>query len=220
MLLINPHSGLLYLSICFTNLEMATKIGEDSKLSHALFIGLICTDHKYILPSFPPEYSESKSSSYIRSRGGNASTNSIIMSQLGWKHVEFYGSIGDNIDTQFCLAELSRFGVSSQNCVKRLKFYLPNTCAIINKQKGSRTLIHHRGVFPELVYNEFSKLDLSKYTLLHFEGRPNTCEISRMISHVEKWNETISKKVIISFEMEKSRDFADIISKVDILFIG
>ena len=199
---------------------MASKNSEIGRNCGILCVGLLCLDHKYILLSFGNEGSESYSITYSRSRGGNASTNSVILAQLGLIQAEFFGSIGDNVDTKFCLSELTNFKVYVNNCVKHPTFVLPNTSALINKQKGTRTLLHYRGTFPELTYEDFSKLDLSRYKLIHFEGRPNIEELTRMLFHLKKWNEITSEKILISFEMEKARDFRDIYSQTDILFIG
>ena len=199
---------------------MSSKFSDIWRNSGILCIGLLCLDHKYILLSYAHEGSESDAITYSRSRGGNASTNSIILAQLGFKQAEFFGSIGDNVDTHYCLTELTNFDVCVNNCVKHSSFVLPNTSALINRQKGTRTLIHHRGNFPELTYNEFSNLDLSRYKLIHFEGRPNIEELKSMILHLKKWNEIASEKIVISFEMEKARDFKSISSETDILFIG
>ena len=199
---------------------MATRYSGIWRHSGILCIGLLCLDHKYILLSFAHEGSESDAITYSCSRGGNASTNSIILAQLGLKQVEFFGSIGDNVDTEYCLTELTNFDVCINNCVKHPSYVLPNTSALINRQKGTRTLIHHRGTFPELTHSEFSRLDLSRYKLIHFEGRPNIEELARMILHLKKWNEIATEQILISFEMEKARDFGDISALTDVLFIG
>lgn len=40
---------------------------------------------------------------------------------------------------------------------------------LINSQNGSRTIIHSNKNLPELVIDDFKKLDLSKYSWIHFE---------------------------------------------------
>ena len=186
-----------------------------------LCMGLLCLDHVYVLPEYPEEDTDVRALSQTRSRGGNASTNTTIIAQLGWKNVEFLGSVGDTMDSDFCLDELRKYGVIVENCVKREGFIQPNTCAIINESNGSRTLVHYHSGFPEINSNEFSAMNLNQYKLIHLEGRNNVDELAKMLKHVSVWNSKHNNhKIITSFELEKPRDFSHIIPYPDVLFIS
>ena len=196
------------------------KSKTGSRTNRVLCLGLLCLDHIYVLPDFPEEDSDVRASSQSRSRGGNGSTNTVILAQLGWEHVEFMGSIGDTLDTEFCLDDLRKYGVIVENCVKRKGLAQPNACAIINKSNGSRTLIHHHGGFPEISYKEFSSLNLNLYKLIHLEGRTNVDELAKILEHISDWNVKATHRIKTSFELEKPRDYRAILSLPDILFVS
>ncbi|KAI6658990.1 Ketohexokinase-like [Oopsacas minuta] len=167
------------------------------------------------------EDSDVRAISQSRSRGGNASTNAAILAQLGWDKVEFIGSIGNTTETDFCLYELKKYGVIVENCIKHEGLVQPNTCAIINKSNGSRTLIHYHGGFPEINYQEFSGLNLNLYKLIHLEGRTNVDELNKILRYISDWNSIDSHKIVkTSFELEKPLDFSSILSLPDVLFVS
>ena len=185
-----------------------------------LCLGLLCLDYIYVMPVYPSEDEDVRALSQTRSRGGNASTNTVILSQLGWDQVEFLGSVGDTLETGFCLGELTKYGIVIENCVKHEGLAQPNTCAIINQSNGSRTLIHYHGGFPEIQFSEFSNIKLNLYKLVHLEGRTNVGEMTNMLLHITEWNKTASHKVFTSFEMEKPNDYGIIPTLVDIVFVS
>jgi ketohexokinase len=45
----------------------------------------------------------------------------------------------------------------------------PTSVVIINQTNGSRTIIHSNKNLPELTLDNFKKLDLSRYSWIHFE---------------------------------------------------
>ena len=194
---------------------------ETDVNNRILCMGLLCLDFVYILSEYPEEDTDVRALSQTKSRGGNASTNTTILAQLGWENGEFLGSVGDTMDSEFCLDDLRKYGVIVENCVKREGFIQPNTCAIINESNGSRTLVHYHGDFPEINSSELSALNLNLYKLIHLEGRKNVDELAKMLKHVSVWNSTHSHhKVMTSFELEKPRDFSQIIPYSDVLFIS
>ena len=198
-----------------------SKPKTGSRTNRVLCVGLLCLDHIYVLPEFPEEDSDVRATTQSRSRGGNASTNTAILAQLGWEYVEFVGSIGDTLDTEFCLDELRKYGVIVENCVKRKGLAQPNTCAIINKSSGSRTLIHYHGGFPEVSYKEFSALNLNLYKHIHLEGRTNIDDLSKILQHISDWNaESTHHRIKTSFELEKPRDYRSIFALPDVLFVS
>ena len=185
-----------------------------------LCLGLLCLDYIYVMPQYPSEDEDVRALSQARSRGGNASTNTVILSQLGWEHVEFLGSVGDTLETEFCLGEVTKYGIVIENCVKHEGLSQPNTCAIINKSNGSRTLIHYHGGFPELNFNEFSNIKLNLYKHIHLEGRTNVAEMIKIFLHITEWNKTASQRVFMSFEMEKPNDYGIIPNLADVIFVS
>ena len=194
---------------------------ETDVNNRILCMGLLCLDNVYVLPEYPVEDADVRALSQTKSRGGNASTNTAILAQLGWENVEFLGSVGDSMDSDFCLDDLRKYGVIVENCVKREGLIQPNTCAIINESNGSRTLVHYHGGFPEITSSEFSALNLNQYKLIHLEGRNNVDELAKMLKHISVWNSTNSHhKLITSLEVEKPRDYSHLIAYPDVLFIS
>ena len=197
------------------------KLEKGSRKNRVLCVGLLCLDNIYVLPDFPEEDSDVRATSQARSRGGNASTNTVLLAQLGWEHVEFMGSIGDTYDTDFCLDELRKYGVIVENCVKRKGLDQPNTCAVINKSNGSRTLIHYHAGFPEISYDEFSGMDLNLYKLIHLEGRRNIDTLVKILQRISDWNEeSTHHRIKTSFELEKPKDYRSILPLPDVLFVS
>jgi hypothetical protein len=56
-----------------------------------LIVGLVCIDNVLTVPEYPAEDSDQKCLSQNRSRGGNASNNCTVLSELGIERPEFFG---------------------------------------------------------------------------------------------------------------------------------
>ena len=58
-----------------------------------LIVGLVCIDNVLTVPEYPEEDSDQQCLSQERSRGGNASNNCTVLSELGIESPEFFGII-------------------------------------------------------------------------------------------------------------------------------
>ncbi|WP_247869879.1 PfkB family carbohydrate kinase [Methylophaga sp. SB9B] len=77
---------------------------------------------------------------------------------------------------------------------------MPTSYITLNRQNGSRTIVHHRDC-PELSFDAFRQIDLTQFDWLHFEGR-NITELAKILKHCRQ----NSPNVPISLEIEKPRD--------------
>ncbi|XP_026678552.1 uncharacterized protein LOC103508031 [Diaphorina citri] len=116
--------------------------------------------------------------------------------------------------------------ISCDNCIVHEGCDFPLSSVIINKENGSRTIIHSNRNLPELTAEDFHKLDLSKYCWIHFEGRRNTSAISAMMRRVVHYNEEERSenqpRVRLSVELEKANrtQLLDLIPLCDVSFVG
>ena len=72
--------------------------------------------------------------------------------------------------SKFAEQDLSCEKINFENCV-RFENPLPSSIILLNNENGTRTIVHHRGGMPEITAADFKKLDLEKYSWIHFEGR-------------------------------------------------
>jgi ketohexokinase len=72
--------------------------------------------------------------------------------------------------------------VAHAHCVTHDNCTLPTSCVILSSSTASRTIVHFRKL-PELTAEDFSKIDVSQFGWIHFEGRSPE-SYSRMIERV------------------------------------
>ena len=68
----------------------------------------------------------------------------------------------------FAVSQLESYGIAHHNCVYHAQYKLPTSCVVLNLTSGSRTIVHYRNL-PELVLEDFVKVDLSPFSWIHFE---------------------------------------------------
>lgn len=194
-----------------------------------LTVGLICLDIINFCDRYPQEDEDIRATDQKWNQGGNATNTSLVLTLLG-RQCELVATVGGGMETDFSLAALDRFGIARSNCIHYPHNRLPTSYVVINKATGSRTIVHYRKL-PELCAEDFTKLDLSKYGWIHFEGRqPDQYKL--MLEHTVAYNASqagSSSRVKVSVELEKTRPsisellpFADVVmvSKDYAIFCG
>ena len=164
-----------------------------------LATGIATLDIINEVASFPAEDDEVRAITQRISRGGNASNTLCVLSQLG--HQSFLAAtLIDEADVQLFEADLNHYQINTQFCPRLNEGKMPTSYITLNRQNGSRTIVHHRDC-PELSFDAFRQIDLTQFDWLHFEGR-NITELAKILEHCRQ----NSPNVPISLEIEKPRD--------------
>lgn len=207
---------------------VGTTTSPDQK--KILCVGLACLDIIQVVKSFPVEDTDTRCVATRWQRGGNASSNCTVLSQLG-ASCEFFGTLSKKEHLSFIVDDFNNYNVCIDNCVYYEACDTPTSVVIINQATGSRTIIHSNKNLPEITLANFKKLDLSQYSWIHFEGR-NVEEVVTMVEWVDLWNESHSsehdrgnglghKVLPVSIEIEKPKsEMQDLIPRADVLFVG
>lgn len=187
-----------------------------------LCVGLICLDTVNICDGFPTEDTDKRCKGQHWARGGNASNNCTILSQLDVS-CEVLGTFANDFAGKFLQDDLFKCGVKIDHCVVHKGFATPTSCVIINTKSGSRTILHADKDLPEVSFQDFCKLNLAEYSWIHFEGRSrNVLEIQKMIQYVRDYNKCSDDGSIrVSVEIEKPTEaLAQLLPLADFVFIG
>jgi len=172
-----------------------------------LATGIATLDIINEVASYPAEDDEVRALSQRISRGGNASNTLCVLSQLG--HQSYLAAtLIDEADGHIIEADLNRYQINTQFCPRLNQGKMPTSYITLNRQTGSRTIVHHRDC-PELSFTSFQQIDLSLFDWLHFEGR-NITELNKILRYCGQ----NAPNVPISVEIEKPRD--DITSLFDL----
>ncbi|XP_068711245.1 ketohexokinase-like [Montipora capricornis] len=185
-----------------------------------LCVGLIALDIVNTCERYPDEDEDIRAISQRWQTGGNACTNSTILTQLGIE-CEFLGSMSQGVEADFVCKHLRDVGVAFDHCVRHPECGTPTSFVTLSLATGSRTVVHARNNLPELPLSAFQKVNLSKYSWVHFEGRRNESEITEMIAMVDEFNSTRSAhdKIMVSVELEKPRQsLLPLLDKADVVF--
>ncbi|XP_033120933.1 ketohexokinase-like [Anneissia japonica] len=169
---------------------------------HVLLVGLACLDIVSVHDHYPIEDTDSRSIKQFLTRGGNAGNTSVVASQLG-EQVEYLGTIASHVFSEIIEKDFQQYNVKFVNCRFHENCLTPTSCVIINATNGTRTIWHANNSLPELSVDDFSKLNLSQYSWIHFEGR-NITNILKMITIIENYNSSITDHIRISVELEKA----------------
>ena len=102
-------------------------------------------------------------------RGGNASNSSSVFAQLGMPS-EFLGSLSNSMELNAIQKDFSEHSVAIEHCPVS-DFDFPTSIVIVNKNNGSRTILHHPKNLPELSLQDFTRIDVNKYKWIHCEVR-------------------------------------------------
>lgn len=190
----------------------------ESEKKVVLCVGLVCIDIIQVCGRYPKEDSDQRCLESRWQRGGNASNNCTVFSQLGTE-CEFLGTMSDGIFTEYAKEDFKKDNICIDHCVFHNGCEFPLSTVLINAANGSRTIIHSNKNLPELTLENFKALDLSKYRWIHFEGR-NVTEAITMLEHVKDWN-CRNRPVRTSVEVEKDKpDMNKFLPFADFVFVG
>jgi ketohexokinase len=167
-------------------------------MANILAIGIATLDIINTVESYPDEDSEQRALSQNQTRGGNATNTLTVLSQLG-HHCTWGGVLIDEPDSQVIKHDLRSNHIDFTACKRLASGKMPTSYITLNQQSGSRTIVHHRDC-PEFSFEDFSKIDLTKFDWVHFEGR-NVAETRLMLLHLKKHHPQLP----CSLEIEKLR---------------
>ncbi|XP_029917073.1 ketohexokinase isoform X2 [Myripristis murdjan] len=170
-----------------------------------LCVGLVCLDIISEVERFPAEDSDTRCVSQRWQRGGNASNSCTVLSLLG-APCAFMGSLAPGPVADFIVGDFSRRQVDISGVVWR-DGETPCACCVVCPASGSRTVVLSDTNLPDVTDDDFSKLDLSRFMWIHWEGR-NADEQAKMIQRVMLYNSTLPRqqRITISVEIEKTRE--------------
>uniref|UniRef100_A0A8C1INL1 Ketohexokinase n=1 Tax=Cyprinus carpio TaxID=7962 RepID=A0A8C1INL1_CYPCA len=176
---------------------------EDKKI---LSIGLVCLDIINVVDKYPEEDTDTRCLSQRWQRGGNASNTCTVLSLLG-APCAFMGSLAPGPVADFIVGDFARRGVDISGVAWQPWGETPCACCVVCPTKGSRTVVLSDTNLPDVSVEDFSKVDLSHYKWIHWEGR-NADEQVKMIERVREHNSKQEEKnrITISVEIEKTRE--------------
>ncbi|KAK3084985.1 hypothetical protein FSP39_022411 [Pinctada imbricata] len=161
-------------------------------------------------------------------KGGNAANSSSVLAMLG-ANSEYMGSFANDAEMRFLKDNFKSYNVNIEHCRTYESGHVtPTSVIVINSQNGSRTIMHASKKLPEVISDDFKKIDLSLYKWIHFEGRPNfntdTYEIVNMLKVIDEYNKTVAMetRIVTSVELEKAyRPELDMLTdKADYIFVS
>ncbi|XP_060736587.1 ketohexokinase isoform X1 [Tachysurus vachellii] len=122
----------------------------------------------------------------------------------------------------FIVGDFSRRGVDISAVAWQQCGETPCACCIVCQKSGSRTVVLYDTNLPDVHSDDFSKLDLSQFQWIHFEGR-NADEQVKMIQQVKSYNATqeVKNRITVSVEIEKTRQsLYQLFSHGDVVFVS
>lgn len=206
------------------------EIHKLSKSKPILCIGICTLDFVIICDEYPIEDSKTLAIGNYWARGGNASNTATVLAHLG-AQVEYFGTMVDNQWLTFLQTDFKETGVCIENCIilNHEKHKAPIAPLIISKKKGTRTAIPDFSGIVGVTYEQFSSLDIGKYSWIHlesrsFEGRAD--DIENIVTRIVRYNtvNNAGRKVLVSVELEQPNstnpEFRFLFGKADIVLIG
>ncbi|CAM4648571.1 hypothetical protein PO909_011476 [Leuciscus waleckii] len=171
-----------------------------------LSIGLVCLDIINVVDKYPEEDTDTRCLSQRWQRGGNASNTCTVLSLLG-APCAFMGALAPGPVADFIVGDFARRGVDISGVAWQQWGETPCACCVVCPTNGSRTVVLSDTNLPDVSVEDFSKVDLSQYKWVHWEGR-NADEQVKMIERVREYNSKQEEKnrITISVEIEKTRE--------------
>ena len=134
-----------------------------------LGIGVATLDIINEVDGYPTEDSEVRAIDQRRSCGGNAVNTLSVLRLLG-HHCVFGGVLPNDFNGELIRMDLEHRGIGLDASRVHEEGKTPTSCICLNRRNGSRTIVHYRDL-PEYRYEDFSRINLSVFDWLHFEGR-------------------------------------------------
>lgn len=183
-------------------------------MSRILAVGIATLDIINNVEHFPREDEELRALSQQIRRGGNAANSACILAQFGHQ-VSLLCTLARDTAGERIEKELRQCGVVLDQVVYVDNACTPTSYITLNRQNGSRTIIHYRDL-PELKAEQFQTNQVERYDWFHFEGR-NIAETEKMLRRLKRY---ISDQPI-SIEIEKPREGIErLFAYADILFFS
>ncbi|XP_007900097.1 ketohexokinase isoform X5 [Callorhinchus milii] len=186
-----------------------------------LCVGLVCLDIINVVDCFPVEDTDTRCLSQRWQRGGNASNSCTVLALLGTP-CAFMGSLAPGRVADFITDDFQKRGIDICNVAWQSVGITPCACCIVNSSSGSRTVVLSDMNLPDVTIEDFKKVDLSQFKLIHWEGR-NASEQIGMIQRVVQYNATVPAecRITISVEIEKPRqDLFSLFGHGDVVFVS
>lgn len=162
-----------------------------------LAVGVATIDIINLVDRYPAEDSEVRAAEQRICRGGNAANTLVVLSQLGHR-CSFCGIVADAPDSAHILDDLARFDIDSRYLLRHPDGCNPTSYIILSRQSGSRSIVHYRQL-REYGDEDFSRVDLSHFDWVHFEGR-NPAQLKSMLQRLAR-----RPHIGCSIEVEKPR---------------
>jgi ketohexokinase len=166
-------------------------------MSRILCCGIVALDIINLVSHYPAEDEELRASGQERRSGGNAANTAQVLGQLGHE-VGLIATVANDQNGDFLLQKLTASGIDTSAC-PRLPGSTPTSYITLNRQNGSRTIIHYRQL-DELTAEQFPAIPPRQYDWLHFEGR-NVPQLIRILKGLHQ----AGKPCPLSLEAEKPR---------------
>ncbi|XP_067116930.1 ketohexokinase isoform X5 [Osmerus mordax] len=186
-----------------------------------LCVGLVCLDIINVLDKYPEEDTDSRCLSQRWQRGGNASNSCTVLALLG-APCAFLGSLAPGPVADFVLEDFQKYHIDISLLSDHAQCSFPASVVISNVTTGSRTILHMNRNLPDVTATDFSKVDLTQYSWIHWEGR-NAEEQVKMIQQVALFNRSLpqQQRITISVEIEKTMEpLYQLFPYGDIVFIS
>ncbi|KAG7494766.1 ketohexokinase isoform X2 [Solea senegalensis] len=193
----------------------------DQENRKILCVGLVCLDIISVVDKYPEEDTDSRCVSQRWQRGGNASNSCTVLSLLGAQSA-FMGSLCAGPVADFILEDFHKVSIDVSLVCEHAQCVAPASVVISNVRTGSRTILHMNRNLPDVTADDFSKVDLSQFKWIHWEGR-NAAEQIKMIQQVVKFNEALPRqqRISISVEIEKTREaLYELFPHGDVVFVS
>ncbi|XP_067116926.1 ketohexokinase isoform X1 [Osmerus mordax] len=122
----------------------------------------------------------------------------------------------------FIVGDFTKRGVDISTVAWQQEGETPCACCVVCTASGSRTVVLSDMNLPDVTATDFSKVDLTQYSWIHWEGR-NAEEQVKMIQQVALFNRSLpqQQRITISVEIEKTMEpLYQLFPYGDIVFIS
>ncbi|MDH5544474.1 MAG: PfkB family carbohydrate kinase [Gammaproteobacteria bacterium] len=182
-------------------------------MARILCIGNLTLDIVNIVDGYPREDEEKRALQQRRVRGGNVGNTLVVLKQYGHE-CHWCGTLASDSDGRWIKEELNTRGIHTREIVIH-NGATPVSHIILNKQNGSRTIVHYRNL-PELASEQIVGLDFAQFDWLHLEAR-NCIEQLQILKMARAANPDLK----ISIEVEKFRDHIErLFSEANFIFFS
>ncbi|RKP05547.1 Ribokinase-like protein [Thamnocephalis sphaerospora] len=194
-----------------------------AQVQHVLFVGAAYVDTLLYLPAYPQEDSKVPAEARELRRGGNAPNSAVTLAQFPARSSHLAAALGDESESRFFLADLTRNDVDVSACVHRPGLPAPSSYILVGREAGSRTVISYNRV-PELTleelctaYQRLSDGCDGGISWVHFEGR-NPFAVQAFVH----WLRKLPVQPRISAECEKPNrpGLRELLPLVDVVFFS